>query len=179
MKAFEQIVFLIADFKRWKPQSPKEYFYYIFEFGIWATILYRISRMLFLLDIPLLKIIFRLASFFIFKINELLFKVYIPASVDIGPGLYIGHISSIFFYHTVKAGKNLSIGQGVTIGTRGVGYKGAPFIGDNVYIGTGAKILGNIKIGNYVKIGANAVVIHKICDHCTAIGVPAKIIKNK
>ncbi len=179
MKAFKQIIFLTTDLKRWKTPSIKERFYNVFEFGIWATILYRMSRMLFLLDIPVVKIVFRLASFLIFKLSEILFKVSIPASVDIGPGLYIGHISSIFFHHTVKAGKNLSVGQGVTIGTRGVGHKGAPVIGDNVYIGTGAKILGAINIGNNVKIGANAVVIHDVSDNSTAVGIPARIVDKE
>ncbi len=179
MKAFEQIKFLGLDLKRWSRDNKKDYFYNIFEFGIWATILYRISRMLFLLDIPVVKIVFRLISFFIFKLSEILFKVSIPASVDIGPGLYIGHISCIFFHHTVKTGKNLSIGQGVTIGTKGVGHKGTPVIGDNVYIGTGAKVLGDINIGNNVKIGANAVVICDIPDNSTAVGIPARIIDKE
>ena len=74
-------------------------------------------------------------------------------------------------------GKNLSIGTGVIIGEKGVGYGGFPKIGNNVYIGVGAKVLGAIEIGNNVKIGANAVVIENIEDNATAVGVPAKVIK--
>ena len=54
----------------------------------------------------------------------------------------------------------------------------APIIGDNVFIGAGAKILGPIKIGNGAVIGANAVVTKNVPDNCTVVGVPAKIIKK-
>lgn len=64
--------------------------------------------------------------------------------------------------------------QHVTIGGR-VG-PGVPVIGDNVRIGSGAKVLGGIRIGNYAQIGANAVVIKDVPDNATAVGVPAKII---
>jgi len=78
----------------------------------------------------------------------------------------------------VKAGKNLSIGSCVTIGEKGIGHDaGVPVIGDNVYIPTGAVVIGGIRLGNNVKIGANAVVVTDIPDNATAVGVPAKVIK--
>jgi serine O-acetyltransferase len=64
------------------------------------------------------------------------------------------------------------------IGTRGGGNKGVPIIGNNVYIGVGAKILGGIRIGDGAKIGANAVVLCDIPDGATAVGIPAKILKE-
>lgn len=74
-------------------------------------------------------------------------------------------------------GENCNISQGVTIGVVNRGPKaGAPSIGDRVYIGPGAKIIGNIKIGNDVAIGANAVVTKDIPDNAVAVGVPAKVI---
>jgi len=178
MKCFEQFIFLKEDLKRWTKyiSSTKDYFYLTFEYGLWATVLYRISRFMFLIDIFLFKIIFLLIAFFIYKLNELLGCAIRP-SCEIGGGLYIGHTGVIRFHPDVKAGKNLSIGQLVTAGTRGVGYKGAPVIGDNVYIGVGAKVLGDIKIGNNVKIGANAVVITDISDNATAVGIPAKVVR--
>lgn len=54
-----------------------------------------------------------------------------------------------------------------------------PIIGDNVIIGTGARILGNVRIGNNVKIGANSVVLTDIPDNCLAVGVPARIIRKE
>ena len=75
--------------------------------------------------------------------------------------------------------KNLNIGTGVVIGEKGVGYGGVPVIGDNVYVGVGAKVLGNIKVGHNVKIGANAVVLNDLPDNVTAVGIPAKIVQRE
>ncbi len=175
MNPFFQLVYLRADLKRWNISSLKEVFYAIFEAGIWVTVFYRFSRFLFLIDVPVLKIVLRFISFILFKINEML-GCSIPASCDIGPGLYIGHTGCIFIHYDVKIGKNLSIGQQVTIGTKGLGVKGAPILGDNVYIGVGAKVLGPIKIGNNVRIGANAVIVKDVPDNVTVVGVPGKII---
>ena len=76
-------------------------------------------------------------------------------------------------------GKNFSIGPGVIIGQKGLGAQGVPVIGDDVYVGTGAKILGPVTLGHHVNIGANAVVVKDISDGSTAVGIPAKIIKTK
>lgn len=73
-------------------------------------------------------------------------------------------------------GKHCTIFQQVTI-TEG-DDKTSATIGDNCYIGAGAKILGNVKIGDNVKIGANAVVVTDIPSNCTAVGVPARIIRK-
>jgi len=113
-----------------------------------------------------------------FKFSEIVFGVSLSPSTEVGPGLYIGHTGLIVIHHEVVIGKNLDIAHGVTIGTKGVGHKGTPIIGDNVFIGSGAKILGSIKIGNNVRIGANAVVTQDIPKNCTAVGVPARIIKK-
>jgi len=173
-----QYKFLILDIRRWRHNSFQELFYVCFELGLWVTILYRLSRALFLINIPFLKILIRLVAFLISKFSEIFLGVSLRPGTDIGPGLYIGHTGTVVIHHEVKAGENLSIGQGVTIGTKGVGHQGVPVLGDNVYIGVGAKILGNIKIGNNVKIGANAVVITDLPDNVTAVGVPARIIKR-
>ncbi len=180
MTPLQQFTFLKKDLERWRKDklSVKGLFYLCFEAGIWVTIFYRISRALFLVNIPIIGFLARLIAFFIFKINEFL-GVSIAPSCDIGPGLYIGHTGCIFLYHTVIAGKNLSIGQQVTIGTKGLGVKGAPVIGDDVYIGVGAKLLGPIKVGNNVRIGANAVVIKDVPDNATVVGVPGRVVRRE
>jgi serine O-acetyltransferase len=98
---------------------------------------------------------------------------------DIGEGLFIQHGFSTIIY-AKSIGKDCWINQQVTIGDslRNGGRGLFPTIGDNVAIYAGAKVLGNITIGNNVKIGANAVVIKNVPDNCTAIGVPAHIIKR-
>jgi len=76
-----------------------------------------------------------------------------------------------------KIGNNVIIGTNVLTGGRS-NKSGMPIIGDNVYIATGAKVLGNIKISDNVIIGANAVVICDVPENCSVGGVPAKILKK-
>mgnify|MGYP001578602437 CR=1 FL=1 len=175
---FEQLQFLVFDIKRWKPFSLKSIFYLFFEQGIWGVVIYRLGRMLFLVEIPIIKIIFRFIAFLMHKFAEMFLGVSLKPGTAIGPGIYVGHTGSIVIHPRATIGKNLNIGTGVIIGEKGVGHGGYPVIGDDVYIGVGAKILGDIKIGNKVKIGANAVVLSDIPDGATAVGVPAKIIKE-
>ena len=78
---------------------------------------------------------------------------------------------------TTTIGNNCTIYHGVTLGGTGKDkYKRHPDIGDNVIIGCGAKVLGPIKIGNNVKIGANSVVLKEVPDNSTVVGVPGKIV---
>ena len=176
-KIFQQFVFLIQDLRRWRCSSVKAVFYTIFEFGVWAVVVYRLGRALFLIDIPLVRIILRLAAFLMHKLVAVLFGISVNPASDIGPGLYIGHSGMIIVHPAARIGRNLNIGPGVIIGEKGAGKKGVPVIKDNVYAGTGSKILGNITVGNDVRIGANAVVIKDVPDGATVVGVPGKIIK--
>lgn len=95
---------------------------------------------------------------------------------DIEGGLYLAHpVGTVI--NVSHMGQNCSIIAAVTIGMRN---KWAfPVIGDGVFIGAGARILGAIIIGDYAKIGANAVVLHDIPAHATAVGVPARVIKSE
>lgn len=93
---------------------------------------------------------------------------------EIGGGLYIQH-GFATMVAAKSIGENCWINQQVTIGYNGQGDP--PVIGDNVTITCGAKVLGNIRIGNNVIVGANAVVIRDVPDHCVVGGVPAKILK--
>lgn len=96
------------------------------------------------------------------------------AEFDSPPILYHG-LNGIVVSHFAHIGKNCTINQQVTI----AGGKEAEsvYIGDNVFIGAGAKIIGPVKIGSNVKIGANAVVVKNVPDNCTVVGVPARIVK--
>lgn len=115
-----------------------------------------------------------------FKAVEIMYGIHIRSEIDIGPGLYIGHFGNVFVGGETRIGKNCNISQGVTIGWAGRGEEwGLPEIGDNVYIGPGAKILGKIRIGNNVAIGANAVVTRDLPDNAVAAGVPARVISYK
>ncbi len=171
-----QIKYLRMDLRTWHYKRVSECLYLLLEAGVWAAIIYRISRILFLIRIPILKIFCRLLCLILFKFSEAILGVSLPPAVPVGPGLHIGHTGLIVINHGVKIGKNLSIAHGVTLGTAGVGKTGAPVIGDNVFIGAGAKIIGNISVGNNVKIGANAVVTKDVPDNATAVGIPARVL---
>ena len=99
----------------------------------------------------------------------------IPCTVDVS-GCYFCHKGfGTVINPLVKLGKRVVIQHSVTIGEID---EGVPTIGNNVFIGARAIIIGPIKIGSNVKIGAGAVVTKDIPDNCTAVGVPAKVIKN-
>lgn len=108
------------------------------------------------------------------------FGIDIPFITEIGPGFYIGHFSCIFVNERCVIGRNCNISQGVTIGTSNRGERaGNPVIGDNVYLGPGAKVIGAIRVGNHAAIGANSVVTHDVPDHAVVVGVPGRVISNK
>jgi serine O-acetyltransferase len=98
-------------------------------------------------------------------------------SFFIGEGFYIGHFGHIVVNSSAVIGKNCNISQGVTIGIANTGSKkGVPVVGDYVYIGPGAKILGNINIGNYAAIGANSVVVNDVPENGVVVGIPARVV---
>jgi serine O-acetyltransferase len=98
----------------------------------------------------------------------------IPLNTTIGGGLMIPHPNGIVIHANAVIGPNCLIFQQVTIGSR-VG-EAAPVIGGHVDIGAGAKLLGNITIGDNVQIGANSVVLHDIPAGKTAVGIPARLV---
>ena len=104
--------------------------------------------------------------------------IEIHPGAKIGNNLFIDHGMGVVIGETAEIGDNVLIYHGVTLGGTGRdgNKKRHPTVGNNVIIGTGAKILGPITIGNNVKIGANSVVLKDIPDNKTAVGIPAKII---
>jgi serine O-acetyltransferase len=105
------------------------------------------------------------------------FGIVIDYATEIGPGLFIGFFGSIIVNRKAIIGKNCHISSGVTIGETNRGErKGVPVIGDGVYIGTGAKIIGSIQVGNNVAVGANCVVTRDVPDNAVIAGVPGRLI---
>lgn len=107
------------------------------------------------------------------------FGFQIPASVKIGEGFYIGHFGTIVISPQAIIGKNCNIAHGVTIGRISNGKrKGAPEIGNFVWMGTNAIIVGNIKIGNNVLIAPGAFVNVNVPDNSMVIGNPGQIMSK-
>lgn len=99
--------------------------------------------------------------------------------MTLGRRFKIEHFGGIIISGDAVFGDDVVIRNGVTVGLRHTGIRGSPVIGDRVDIGAGAKILGNIRIGHDVAIGANAVVITDVPDNHLAVGVPARLIPRK
>ena len=122
----------------------------------------------------------RKISIALLKLRYLRMQVRLGFSIpygNIGPGLCIAHYGNIVISHKTYIGSNCKIHSGVNIGATN-GEEKAPLIGNNVYIGPGAKLIGDIVITDDVVIGANAVVTKSIIDKGTYAGVPASKISD-
>jgi serine O-acetyltransferase len=98
----------------------------------------------------------------------------------IGSGLFIDHGMGVVIGETTEIGDNVTLFQGITLGGTGKQRgKRHPTLGNHVVVGAGAKVLGPIKIGDYVKIGANSVVLQDVPDHSTVVGIPGRIVRIK
>lgn len=101
-----------------------------------------------------------------------------PAAV-IGRRFFIDHGTGVVIGETTEIGDDCTIYQGVTLGGTGKDKgKRHPTLGNNVMVGAGAKVLGPIHIGNNVRIAAGAVVLSDIPDNCTAVGIPARVVRR-
>jgi serine O-acetyltransferase len=118
----------------------------------------------------------KLVYFFANKFCQIFMEMDLDPQASIGGGLFIGHIGGIHINLQAVVGRNCDIAHRVTIGASAMGRQGAPTIGDDVFIGTGATIVGKIRIGNGAKIAANTLVIANVPDGATVMGVPGRII---
>lgn len=132
---------------------------------------YRFNNWLYRLRVPLLPK-------FIWKLQYLFFNCSVPGSCTIGKGTKFGYggIAVVMHARTV-IGENCMIGQGVTIGGKSGWYE-VPVIGNNVIINAGSKIIGPVRIGDNVEIGANSVVVKDVPSNCVVAGIPARILKS-
>jgi serine O-acetyltransferase len=146
--------------------------------GFWAVVSYRIGHALRAVPRPL-RLIILVVWLPISKLVECLTGIQIGAGASIGPGLYIGHLGCIIVSGHAIIGEGCNLSQGVTIGVSGrPGRRGVPLIGDRVYVGPGAKVLGPISIGSRSAIGANAVVLKDVPPGVTVAGIPARIVSE-
>ena len=143
--------------------------------GFWALLVYRFGRWRYGVRPALLRKLLSLVYKVLYKLVQIVTGIELPCEVPVGRNFVIEHSGGIVVSGFARFGNNCRIRNGVTIGLARVEEPCAPQFGDDVDVGAGAKVLGNIRIGNRVSIGANAVVITDVPDDCIAVGVPAVI----
>ncbi|MBE0514707.1 serine O-acetyltransferase [Sulfurimonas sp.] len=140
--------------------------------GVWAVAWYRIANRLY-------KANFKSLARIIMGLNQFLTNIDIHPGAVIGRRVFIDHGFGVVIGQTTVVEDDVLIYQGVTLGGVSLTHgKRHPTIKKGAVIGAGAKILGNITIGEYAKIGANSVVVKAVPDNATAIGIPAHVIEK-
>ncbi len=108
------------------------------------------------------------------KLNGVCCQCIIGRGAEFGPGFVLIHSNGVVINGTVRGGKNIFIEHQVTIGAE---RNQSPSLGDDIFVGAGAKIVGPVTVGDGARIGANAVVVDDVPAHATAVGVPARIVR--
>ena len=141
--------------------------------GFHALLLHRIAHKLWVWKIPVIP---RMIS----TISRFFTGIDIHPGATVGRRFFIDHGMGVVIGETTEVGDDCLLYQGVTLGgTSSKAEKRHPTLGRGVVVGAGAKVLGNIKIGNYAKIGAGSVVINDVPDHATVVGIPGKVVMQK
>jgi serine O-acetyltransferase len=141
--------------------------------GFHAILLHRLAHKLYKMGVPLIP---RVISQF----SRFLTGIEIHPGAKIGRRFFIDHGMGVVIGETTEIGDDVLLYQGVTLGGTGKEKgKRHPTIGNNVVIGTGAKVLGSIRLGDHVKVGAGSVVVHSVPDHSTVVGVPGRVVRSR
>lgn len=141
--------------------------------GFHAILLHRLAHRLYSGGVPILPR-------FISQVSRFLTGIEIHPGARIGRRFFIDHGMGVVIGETAEIGDDVLLYQGVTLGGTGKEKgKRHPTLGNNVVIGTGAKVLGNIRIGDHVKIGAGSVVVHPVPDHSTVVGIPGRVVRTR
>jgi serine O-acetyltransferase len=147
--------------------------------GLWVMAVYRFGRWRYRIRPRFMRMGFSFAYKILFAMVQAASGAEIPCEARIGRRLRIDHSHGIVISGDAWLGDDVILRNGVTIGLRHTGTRGSPVIGNRVDIGAGAKILGTIRVGDDVGIGANAVVLNDVPSNAIAVGVPARISFRK
>ncbi|HRU39244.1 MAG TPA: serine O-acetyltransferase, partial [Candidatus Goldiibacteriota bacterium] len=176
-------MFIIDDIRVVFARDPaaKNIFEVIFLYpGVHAIILHRIAHLLWIVPVPVFDWITKFFARMISAFSRFLTGIDIHPGAKIGGGFFIDHGMGVVIGETAEIGKNVLLYQGVTLGGTGKDKgKRHPTLGNDIVIGSGAKVLGPIKIGDNVKVGAGSVVIHNVPPNSTVVGIPAKVVRTR
>jgi serine O-acetyltransferase len=141
--------------------------------GFHAVLFHRLAHRLYTSHVPLLpRVISQISRFFT--------GIEIHPGATIGRRFFIDHGMGVVIGETTEIGDDVLLYQGVTLGGTGNEQgKRHPTLGNHVVVGTGAKVLGSIRIGDHVKIGAGSVVVHPVPDHSTVVGIPGRVVRQR
>ena len=141
--------------------------------GLQALISHRIAHKLAYWGVPFIPR-------FISYLTRIITGIEIHPKAQIGNRFFIDHGEGVVIGETTIIGDDVLIYQQVTLGGTGNEHgKRHPTIGNNVIIGAGAKVLGNITIGDNTRVGAVSVVVDNVPEHCTVVGVPGRVVQQK
>jgi len=146
--------------------------------GFWVLLVYRFGRWRYTLRPRVVRIPFSFCYKVLKFFSEMLLGTELPCEAVIGRRFVIEHIGGIVVSGDAIFGDDCILRNGVTVGLRERGVRGSPQIGNRVDIGTGAKLLGPIRIGDDTVIGANAVVLNDVPANSIAAGIPARVLSR-
>ena len=165
-----------SDFRRYRAQGLPPHYVVLMQ-GFWASCFYRVSHSWFTIPVVTARKTLRFPARILQTLAEMLTGICLPPACNIGPGLHISHFN-VFVGTTANIGRHCSLHQGVTIGRAHAGGD-FPTLGNRVFVGANALILGEISVGNDTVIAGGAVVTRSIPARAVVVGNPAKIISYK
>jgi serine O-acetyltransferase len=137
--------------------------------GTAAMILYRLMQWSRRCRLTPLEMVFN-------KLNAICCNCIVGRGAEFGPGLVLIHSTGVVINGRVRGGSNVHIEHQVTIGAE---RRESPILGNNVFVGAGAKVIGPVTIGDGARIGANAVVLRDVPAHSTVVGIPACVVRQR
>lgn len=167
---------LYLDFKRYEATGDS-WATILLSQGFWASSVYRLSRAALDGTPRFLRLPVRVLAVLAQKLMEIVTGICIPAKCEIGEGLYIGHYGGIILPRHGRIGHNCSFAQNSTIGVAGTGEnRGAPVIGNRVFVGAHSVVVGKITIGEDAMICAGSIVTRSVPARAVVMGNPARVV---
>lgn len=176
MRLSELIALIRSDLYRYVgPPTPRRFLKaYVLAPGFRYGLYRRLTR--YLSEKPLARPLYWLARLKLLGLEHR-FGLQIPYTTEIGAGFYVGHFGQVVVSPQAVIGRNCNLSQGVTLGLSPRGARaGAPTLGDYVYVGPGAVVVGAVHVGDHAAIGANCVVTKDVPAHAVVAGVPGRVL---